>query len=112
MNFRKSYERKGGGLFSIQKFILQNFDLETGLFKHDFQKKIQLDFQKMRGVVKGCLKLFLKIRFGNVTRPLFRQFLYHAGFCFFQKGVIIQTHPGSLCDTLKEISFLSVSDYL
>ena len=34
INFRKSSEG-GGGLFSIQKFILQNLDLETGLFKHE-----------------------------------------------------------------------------
>ena len=33
MNFRKS--SRGGGSFSIQKFMLQNLDLQTGLFDHE-----------------------------------------------------------------------------
>ena len=31
--------RKGGGSFSIQKFILQNLDLSTGLFQHENDTK-------------------------------------------------------------------------
>ena len=51
--------------------MLQNLDLKTGLFEYEDDKtKFQHDFPKMRGVVKGCLELFLKlIRFGGPALP-------------------------------------------
>ena len=33
---------KGVGSFSIQKYILQIFDLQTGLFEHEIEKRLCL----------------------------------------------------------------------
>ena len=50
MNFRKSSKGgRGGGSFSIQKFIIQVLDLYKGLFFGHFPKKMQYNFPKMRG---------------------------------------------------------------
>ena len=48
MNFRKSSEG-GGGSFPIQKIMLQIFAIIKGTFVHEFRKKRQHDFPKMRG---------------------------------------------------------------
>ena len=43
MDFRESSKRRGGGeSFSIQKYILQIFDLQTGLFEHEIEKRLCL----------------------------------------------------------------------
>ena len=74
LNFRKTCKGTGGGeggLFSIQKFMLQILDLYAGLFEHEIGKNLQHDFPKMRRGVKGRLELFQKfIRFGGITPSL------------------------------------------
>ena len=74
MNFRKNCkgtEGGEGGLFSIQKFMLQILDLYAGLFEQEIGKNLQHDFPKMRRGVKGRLELFQKfIRFGSITPSL------------------------------------------
>ena len=65
--FSEKFQRRGS--FSIQK-IIGFWTLKRGILK-----KIQYDFQKMRGeggggLVKGCLELFRKlIRFWGTTLP-------------------------------------------
>ena len=73
MNFRKSSER-GGGSFSIQKFMLQIFAIIDDTSVMNFRKNLQHNFPKMRGGVKGRLEHFRKfIRFGRGKRPLATQ---------------------------------------
>ena len=47
MNFRKS--SKGGGSFSIQKFILQIFAIIDDTLVMNFRKNLQYDFPKNEG---------------------------------------------------------------
>ena len=72
-------KKRGGGSFLIQKVILQISLYTEDIFdsksvpnkmrrrrRHSIPKKLQYDFPKMRGGVKGCLELFRKfIRFGD-----------------------------------------------
>ena len=69
MNFRKS--SKGGGSFSIQKFILQIFAIIDDTLVMNFRKILQYDFPKIEGGVKDRLELFRKfIHFGGGRHPL------------------------------------------
>ena len=77
-NFSENSSVLGGGLFPIQKFMLQIFAIIKGTSVMNFGTNPQHDFPKMRGGVKGRLKFFQKfIRFVSRTVPLYRNiFLY------------------------------------
>ena len=55
--FWEKFQRAGGS-FSIQKFISQILDLYKGIFSDVLQKKLQYNFPKMTGGIKGCLEFF------------------------------------------------------
>ena len=56
MNFRKSSKR-GGGSFSIQKFILQIFAIIDDTSVMNFRKKLQHNFPKIHPFWKGNASL-------------------------------------------------------
>ena len=69
INFRKSSE--GGGGISNPKNFIADFCHYRRYLGHEFQKKLQYDFPKMRGGIKGRSELFQKfIRFGDARLPL------------------------------------------
>ena len=59
MNFRKS--SKGGGSFSIQKFMLQIFAIIDDTSVMNFRKNLQHNFPKMRGGGQRPFGTFPKI---------------------------------------------------
>ena len=68
MNFRKS--SRGGGSFSIQKFILQILDLYRAFFRTFSEKNCNTFFFQKWGGGGRRLEFFRKFtRFGSVTRP-------------------------------------------
>ena len=72
MNFRKSPKGGGEGVIFNPKIYITDFCHYRRYFVHEFRKKLQYDFPKMRGGgVKGRLELFRKfIRFGVARLPL------------------------------------------
>ena len=68
--FSEKFQR-GGGSFSIQKFILQIFAIIDDTSVMNFRKNLQCNFPKNEGGGgNGRLELFRKfIRFGRGMRP-------------------------------------------
>ena len=52
--------QRGGGIFSIQKIILQVLDLNKWFFSRRFPKKMQYEFPKMRGGMVRPFGILLK----------------------------------------------------
>ena len=66
---REAYLLQNGYIFG--KIYIADFCHYRRYFGHEFRKNLQYDFPKMRGGVKGRLKLFRKfIRFGGGRLPL------------------------------------------
>ena len=70
-NFRKTSKWWwGGGFLSIEKYVADFGPLHRDNFGCFPKKKLQHNFPKIRGGVKGRLKLFQKFaRFCSLTRP-------------------------------------------
>ena len=68
--FSEKFQR-GGGSFSIQKFMLQIFAIIDDTSVMNFRKNLQHNFPKNEGGgINGRLELFRKfIRFGRGMRP-------------------------------------------
>ena len=92
---------RGEGSFSIQKFMVQIWNPHIEIFSDVFLKKLQHNFPKMRGRIKGRLNFFRKlIHFGSLNRPLKQSYTHERaevlGGWFLQHFIGIEITWGSV----------------